>query len=68
MNMNNIPKTCGECIYYSEKYYTCHNEKGIESHCAKKQFADQDTRDKSYKNKNNKFCEIYYPNKIKRIK
>lgn len=68
MMKKDIPKTCGECFYYSEVPYTCHNERGIECKCSKGQFAGKDMRDKSYKNKSNSFCEIYHPIKITKIK
>lgn len=25
-----MPKTCGDCTFYSEREYRCHNERGYE--------------------------------------
>lgn len=43
-----LPKTCGECAYYSQRAYSCHNERGTEAYCGKGYMAGKDMRDQSF--------------------
>ena len=45
------PTTCGECPFYSEVPYECHNERGNEAQCSMEFMDDDDMRDKSFKDK-----------------
>ena len=43
-----IPKKCGECKFYSEGTYQCHNESGTEPSCSLGFMDGEDLRDHSY--------------------
>jgi hypothetical protein len=48
VTLKELPTKCGECKFYSEGTYTCHNERGKEPHCALG-YMNGDMRDQSYK-------------------
>lgn len=52
-----MTKTCGECPFYSEREYRCHNEIGKESYCSKG-YMNEDMRGKSFKYKLYKECKL----------
>lgn len=43
------PTRCGECPFYSERGYECHNDRGYEAHCAMGYMKCDDTRDIAYR-------------------
>lgn len=34
IELKELPKACSKCPFYSNRNYTCHNERGTEAHCA----------------------------------
>lgn len=58
-----IPNTCGECKFYSEPSYQCHNERGTQAHCAMG-YMHGDKRDKSFRNRKYKFCKLEHEGKV----
>lgn len=53
------PRICGECRFYSERNYRCHNEIGIEAHCGMG-YMHGDMRDKSYRSRLYDGCRLDY--------
>lgn len=52
------PKSCSACAFYSRKTYRCHNESGIESHCALGFMRNNDMRDRVFENKIFEGCKL----------
>ena len=48
LTLKELPKSCGECQFYREFEYRCHNERGMEAHCALG-YMTGDMRDVSFK-------------------
>lgn len=53
-----IPKTCADCPFYSEREYRNHMEIGFVACCELGSMSNIDTRFKSYKNKKFEQCKI----------
>lgn len=59
VNINiKIPITCGECPFYSEQEYRCHNEIGNEAHCGMGYMKGKDMRDKSFMGSRYIYCRL----------
>lgn len=56
--INKIPENCSECPFYSTSNYICHNERGIESHCAIGYMNHSDMRDFDGRHKRFNGCKI----------
>lgn len=52
------PKVCGECLFYREEDYRCHNERGKEAYCMLGSMRGFDMRDKSYKDRMFSCCKL----------
>lgn len=48
IELKELPKSCGKCPFYSNRPYTCHNERGTEAHCSLG-FMHGDMRDVDFK-------------------
>ena len=57
IEMKKIPERCGECRFYSEPEYRCHNDRGNEAHCALG-YMTGDMRDASYRQKLYPGCRL----------
>lgn len=52
------PRRCGECPFYSEREYRCHNEVGKEAYCSKR-YMNDDMREKSFKYTLYEGCKLF---------
>lgn len=52
------PKNCGDCLFYSEVSYRCHNERGNEARCELGFMKGFDMRDRSYVNSLWEKCKL----------
>lgn len=64
VTLKELPKSCDSCPFYSERPYTCHNERGDEAHCALGYFRGTDMRDCSYR-KGRRAGELHFNCRLK---
>ena len=53
-----IPLMCGNCKFYSEVPYTCHNERGTQAKCALGYMDNEDMRERSYDHRLFEGCKL----------